>query len=167
LTRTPAGIHHVLTVRIDNSHSPSRPQDNVSYRAYVQLYTLTDAADASLRSAPGEDHPIFPPDYSNDTVPAGFALSDGWLFKDALGVYVMVWTWDSPWQGSAADPQTIYWQKQPGTSADAIKVTWLVDGKRFQASGTLSGDKVIHLSNSGVNLGHGQVSTVTFGGFGF
>src|SRR5262249_51802832 len=95
------------------------------------------------------------------TPTSGTALIDGWqsFAPDASRTArsTVVYTWDTPWSADASGRHQIYWQKQPGTANDAVKIVWKADGKTWTAGTDLSVDRVIGI-NSGngvaVNVGH-------------
>jgi len=67
---------------------------------------------------------------------------------------------DTPWDPAVA--KRIYWQKQASTMADAIKVTYVVNGKTYTATSDLGQDRVLQLSPTGLSIvagaaGHAQL----------
>ena len=73
--------------------------------------------------------------YPNPAPPPGTQVLDGWLPQLAChtGKGSAVFSYDTSWQSDGADGYSIYWQKQPGTVADAVDVTWSTGGHSYKA----------------------------------
>jgi Protein of unknown function (DUF4012) len=152
LTRIGATLHHQMTVDIlDNMPYAYRPSEY--YKAYIRLYV-------SDKSTASSDNLSFP-HYVNPAPPAGTRAVDGWILIHGYGHNrVVVFQWDTPWQPNGRADEQIYWQKQPGTTADSVDIVWHDgNGHTYKTSGDLSVDRVINLSPSGVSLEQGQVGT--------
>jgi len=91
-------------------------------------------------------------------------MAEGWLPRVAChgGKGQAVFTYDTQWQVDDQGGYTMYWQKQPGTLADAIDVTWNDgDGHTYTASGSLAQDRAITLLPTTVTLTPGQPAQAT------
>jgi len=138
-------LHHSLSVNYVNP-SPPGYQGGQSYRCYLRLYFSGTASGArSIGPVPNkaptdEPHP-------------GFGLLDGWFSMHGktsagAGTATMRFEWDTTWDGTSA--RQIYWQKQPGTLADRIKITFINGGKTYSASTDIGQDRVLVLSATGI-----------------
>jgi hypothetical protein len=150
LTRNGGLLHHQLTVDYVND-AICGSYDRTSYRADIRVYASdseTSASD-SLRSVK----------YANPPPPAGLGLVNGWLpdVPCGGGRGRAVFDYDTPWPTPDKGLDRIYWQKQPGTGADRINVTWNAGrGRTFTVSGRLGQDQLITVSPGGVSLTPGQ-----------
>ena len=75
-----------------------------------------------------------------------------------FGLYSVTVQWDTPLPAGAVS-HSIYWQKQAGTLNDAITITYKVGGKTFTAASDLSQDRVLTLSDSGVQVTDGSAGS--------
>jgi uncharacterized protein DUF4012 len=154
LTRNGATLHHKMTVDITDD-MPYEYRPNEFYRAYIRLYVSGDTGARSDNLARLR--------YSNPPPPAGTRVLDGWLQMHGYGHdMIVVFQWDTPWQPNGRDEQQIYWQKQPGTTADKLDVIWHDgNGHTYKVSGDLSQDRLITLTTRGVTLQDGQTGSAT------
>jgi hypothetical protein len=160
LTRRGDLLHHRVTIDLkDDMPFDYRPGEY--YSAYVRLYVSASATNTSNNLRPVR--------YPNPPAPAGTRMIDGWvpLFHgyghsariDPLTPSPPVLEYDTPWRPNGRGENQIYWQKQPGTGADAFTVKWNDgSGHFFTASGDLAKDRVITLSAKGVSLRAGQAA---------
>lgn len=164
LSRTASGVHHRVTVDLYD-RTPWNVATSRSYGAYVRFYVGKLAANLELSSAPGVYAPIRIIDPNPKDVPAGVRSAGGYLSIDMagqnVGHYQVVFQYDTPWSPSSQGVQSIYWQKQPGTAADAVHVTWSVGGRTYQARTDLSRDRLILLSSGGLAVKAAQAASVT------
>jgi Protein of unknown function (DUF4012) len=150
-------LRHAVTVQLVNSE-PSRYEGGNLYDCYLRLFV--PAAASAMRL----DY-LTPNRIADNTVPSGYKQFEGWFEirvnpSTRYGERTIRFWWDTPWDGSAAD-HVIYWQKQPGTSADKITVVWHSGGSAFSATGALDADKQIELTSGGVKLTSGQAGTAS------
>jgi hypothetical protein len=146
LTRVGSKLHHKVTIDLINNMPYSfRPREY--YRAYVRLYVSATASSIgdNLRNVV----------YANPAPPAGTRLIDGWvpLFHGYGHQAQAVFVYDTPWLGDARGESQIYWQKQPGTLNDKVKVVWHDGiGHAYSVVGDLSQDRVIIFSTGGLTF---------------
>ncbi|MHB8589549.1 MAG: DUF4012 domain-containing protein [Candidatus Dormibacteraceae bacterium] len=155
LTRSGATLHHKVTVTLtDDMPFYYRPHEY--YNAYLMLYVSDTASSARDNLRPAR--------YPNPAPPAGTRMIDGWvpLFHGYGHSAQAVFEYDTPWHADGRGEDQIYWQKQPGTVADKIDVTWNDGaGHTYTTSGDLAQDRVISLSTRGVALAAGQAAQAT------
>jgi hypothetical protein len=155
LTRAGSMIHHVVKVDIVNT-TVCGSEDRTSYRADFRLFVPDTATNLSnnLRAVR----------YANPAPPGGSQAADGWLadVNCGGGRGQATFTYDMPWAPNARGVQEIYWEKQPGTVADTIAITWNSGASRFYTTtSTLDRDRVISLSASGISVLPGQPARAT------
>jgi Protein of unknown function (DUF4012) len=157
LTRTQSGLHHELTedLSLDGRSAPAGYDP--SYNAY---YRLLVPGPATARRGVN----LTPDQYPYTNPPPGTAVIDGWqrLATDASRTArsTVVYTWDTLWSADASGQHHIYWQKQPGTANDPVKVIWKADGKTWTAGSDLGVDRVIAVGPAGVTIGIGHAAQV-------
>jgi hypothetical protein len=86
-------------------------------------------------------------------------MIDGWvpLFHGYGHSAEAVFSYDTPWTANGRGESQIYWQKQPGTSNDAITVRWSDgSGHTYTATSDLGQDRVITISTRGVSIAVGR-----------
>lgn len=155
LTRSGGILHHQITVSYVNS-TRCFSYARTSYKADARLLVSGDATSLSNNLRPVK--------YANPAPPAGLKMLDGWP-ADVLcngGRGTAVFKYDTPWAPDGGGVESIYWQKQPGTVADKINVTWNDgSGHPFKVAGNLTADRIISLSATGVSLTAGQPAQAT------
>jgi hypothetical protein len=149
-------LHHQVTVSMKNSTPAGLEGGNRAYRFYVRLYVPASATGLSVSGLKGDDYP-------NTDAPPGLKLMDGWWqinvdWRVGYGTFSMTFSYDTPWDGSPSN-HTIYWQKQPGTGADAIQIRWSHNGQTQSASGDLSVDRLVVLNPSQVRIEAVNIAT--------
>ncbi len=149
LTRNGGTLHHKVVVDlVNNTPYFVRPFD--FYRAYVSLYVSDKATGVSnnLRAIT----------FSSPAPPAGTRRLEGWMSIPGYGnTGQAVFQYDTPWPPAGAAAPQIYWQNQPGTIDDKVKIVWNDGaGHSFTASGTLGRDNVLTLGPNGVTMTPGQ-----------
>ncbi|HUY23755.1 MAG TPA: DUF4012 domain-containing protein [Candidatus Saccharimonadales bacterium] len=155
LTKNGNSLHHIVTVSITNA-TVCGSEARTSYRTNFRLFVASTASAVSdnLRAVK----------YPNRAPPAGTRAADGWL-PDVFcggGHGQAVFTYDTEWTPSARGVDQVYWQKQPGTIADRISVTWNAGaGQSYSTTGTLDQDRVINLTSTGVSITPGQPAQAT------
>lgn len=159
LTRTGSVLQHRLTVDLHDGAPADRVYDGPHYYAYLRITVPADATGVAVSSAPSDEYaPIQAPNRTTQVPPPGAQVAGGWIFvlvgPGLSGDYEATFTWDTPWQPAANGTALIYWQKQPGTLQDPVRVTWSADGGASSTTSTdLSSDRLITLSSHGVSVG--------------
>ena len=157
LTRTQSGLHHELTedLLLDGRSAPAGY--DVSYNGYYRLF-VPGAATTRRTSN------LTPGEYPYTNPPPGTAILDGWhrfvASPSRTARSTVAYRWDIPSSADASGQHQIYWQKQPGTANDVIKVVWNADGKTWTAGSDLSVDRVITVGPAGVTVGVGHAAQV-------
>jgi len=152
LTRSGNTLHHRVTIDVtDNMPYSYRPGEY--YSAYIRLYVSNNATNSgdNLRRVK----------YANPPAPAGTQMIDGWvpLIHGYGHSTRAVFNYDTPWVANGRGEAAIYWQKQPGTLADAVTVIWHDGiGHSYTVSGDLGQDRVINFSSRGVSIAAGQTA---------
>jgi hypothetical protein len=155
LTASGGVLHHNLVIDYKDATPPGFLGGR-TYRCYLRFYYPADAT--------GDSAPI----HSATTKPSGEKLDglkmlDGWFQINidphrGYGVYSVTMQWDTALPAGAIS-RSIYWQKQAGTISDAINVTYKVGGKTFSASSDLSQDRVLVLTDGGVQVTNGSAGS--------
>ncbi|HEV2954346.1 MAG TPA: hypothetical protein VG015_09660, partial [Candidatus Dormibacteraeota bacterium] len=175
ITLTQAGttLHHQVVVDLTNNN-PANATWGTNYDTYVRFYTEAGATNLKLSDGTAVGNqwwPLQPQDYPDKDVPAGFQIQDGYLQLDHLEApsnhYQLIFDYDTTYQPNAQGTYSIYWQKEPGTMADPIDITWQTGGQTYKASGDLSVDRSIVLSATTIQLGVGQTSNAQIPGVSF
>ena len=146
LTKTGNTLHHVVTVNLVNA-TVCGSEDRTSYRANFRLF-VADSASALTSD-------LRPVRYANPPPPASTLAADGWAADVSCGggTGSATFTYDTPWAPSPRGVDQIYWQKQPGTIADSIALTWNASaGHSYTTTGVLDQDRLIELSATGLTL---------------
>jgi len=154
LSALPGRIHHKLLVQLNNNTPATGVEGSSQYRCYVRFYVPATATEVRLGPIEADNSP-------NPDRPAGLAMADGWLWiHPELGnrTWTLTFEYDTP-SDPAQVQHTIYWQKQPGTEPDRLKVTWSFGGRSFTTSGQLSQDQVVTLTKNGVTVRGGEPAT--------
>lgn len=150
LSRSGGTLHHKVTIDItDNMPFNYRPMEY--YHAYIRLYVSANAS-ATSTNLRGVRYP-------NPGPPPGTKMIDGWvpLFHGYGHSAEAVFSYDTPWTANGRGESQIYWQKQPGTSNDAITVRWSDgSGHTYTATSDLGQDRVITISTRGVSIAVGR-----------
>jgi hypothetical protein len=151
LARSGNTLRHEVAVDLVNNE-PCGIETRTLYKSNIRLYIGADAFSMSDN--------LQPVAYSNPAPPAQTKLLDGWLFVNCGGGHAQgIFDYDTPWPAHDKAGVQIYWQKQPGTAADRVDVSWDPGiGGTFSAHGDLRQDRVIVLTNGGVTLDVGQSS---------
>jgi hypothetical protein len=155
LSKSGNTLHHVVIVDLINS-TVCGSEDRPSYRANFRLFVANPASPVldNMKAV------VFP----NPAPPAGTSAADGWVWDVNCGggQAQATFAYDTPWTANAKGLDQLYWQKQPGTLADRISVTWIDSlGRSYTASGVLDQDRVINLSPGAVSLGAGHPAQAT------
>lgn len=147
LTQEGGTLRHHVVVDLRDSMPAGRYEGGTYYRFYVRFYCPEGASNVSIGGT-------FAPKRATDEKQPGLRILDGW---QQINVPVAVghgdgrltFDYTTPIAGSEHD---LYWQKQPGTGADRVKVTWVRDGHTSTATGDLDVDRIIHMTPGGVTL---------------
>jgi Protein of unknown function (DUF4012) len=155
LTAADGILHH----RLDITYKDATPPGFLGgrhYRCYVRFYYPANATNDSA------------PIHASMTTPSGEKLDgvkmlDGWFQINidprlGYGPYSVTLQWDTPLTAGAVG-HSIYWQKQAGTLNDAITVTYTVGGRTFTAASDLSQDRVLALTDAGVQVTNGSAGS--------
>jgi len=144
LTERNGVLHHELTISYVNT-TPRGYLGGQTYSCYVRMYY-------PALGTGGQAHLPNPPRIPNTEKHDGFKMLDGWftihVLKGGRGVARIGFLWDTKWDGSST--RTIYWQKQTGSTADPIKITYVANGRTFTTSTNLAQDRVLVLSGTGI-----------------
>jgi Protein of unknown function (DUF4012) len=150
LSRSGNTLHHQVTIDLtDNMPFSYRPGEY--YSAYLRLYVSGNASSTNDNLRPAK--------YPNPPPPTGTKMIDGWvpLFHGYGHSARAVFSYDTPWTANGRGEGQIYWQKEPGTTNDAVTVNWNDgSGHSYTVSGDLGQDRVIAFSPRGVSLSAGQ-----------
>jgi len=140
---------------LDRSSAPAGY--DVSYNGYYRLFVPGAATGRRASNITPDSYP-----YTNP--PPGTAVIDGWNLFAAGATrtarHAVVYTWDTQWSADPSGQHQIYWQKQPGTANDAVKVVWKADGRTWTAGSDLSVDRVIAVGPAGVMIAVGHAAQV-------
>ncbi len=149
VSQTPSALHHQVSVTLMHNTPPNQDEigGNRSYDVYVRAYVPQDATNLV-------QHGLGPPDHEDQETPPGLQVIDGWVdvgvsAPDQLNRQI-IFDYDTPVPASGTG---LVWQKQPGTGADQIHLTWKpLGGRSFQVDGHLAEDQLVHLSPDGLQL---------------
>jgi Protein of unknown function (DUF4012) len=155
LTAAGGVLHHQLDITYKDATPPGFLGGR-HYRCYLRFYYPANATNDST------------PIHTSATKPSGEKLDgvkmlDGWFQinvdpRVGFGLYSVTVQWDTPLPAGAVN-HSIYWQKQAGTLNDAITVTYKVGGKTFTAASDLTQDRVLTLTDSGVQVTDGSAGS--------
>jgi hypothetical protein len=154
LTLAGGQLHHKLVISF-NDKTPSRGvEGSTQYRCYVRFYLPTNASNVRLG-------PTTTGAYPNDEKPAGLKMVDGWFWiHPELGkpTWTLTLEYDTRWDPTQ-NQHAIYWQKQPGTGPDPLRVTWSPAANALGANGKLTQDQVVVVRQTAVLLQPGLPAT--------
>jgi Protein of unknown function (DUF4012) len=150
LSRSGPVLHHLLTVDLHDRAPADKPFIGPHYYAYLRLTVPAGATSVTVSSAPsGEYEPIQAPGRRTQLPPAGAQVAGGWIFVDVgqelSGRYRATFEWDTAWAPGPDGSVELYWQKQPGTVHDAVRVIWASAAGTVSATGDLTTDLVVTL----------------------
>lgn len=160
LTRSGGLLHHELTedLTLDLSRAPAGY--DVPYSAYFRLLVPAGATGTGVSGIAADGQPYV-------TLPAGVGLIGGSrVLVPASGSrradLQVRYTWDTPWTQDASGAHRVYWQKQPGTAYDPVRVTWSTDRKGpAAATSDLGGDRLVTVTGAGgLTVAQGQGAQV-------
>jgi Protein of unknown function (DUF4012) len=144
--------HHVVVDLIDAA--PANAAYGSDYFCLARFYTGADATATKLASAPSREYKPLGPLKVSD-VPAGLAVKAGWFYVNKTGGltgrYELVFDYDTAW-AAANGPHTMYWQKQPGTLADAFTIVYKDGASSWKGTGNLTQDVQVDLSSGGITV---------------
>ncbi len=155
LTRSDSVLHHRLTIDYTNNY-PAYVGSFLTYIATSRLLLGSNAVALSDNLRPAR--------YPYPSPPAGTKAMSGWLpiIYCCGGRGQAVFTYDTPWPANDTSGLGIYWQKQPGTEADSVTVTWNYgNGQTYRASGNLAQDMLVTLLPNTVTLTSGRAAQAT------
>jgi len=150
LTHTGSLLHHRLTVTLHDGAPADRPYDGPHYYAYLRITVPAAATRVTVSSTRSAEYaPIQAPARRTQVPPPGAQVAGGWIFvlvgEGLSGNYQATFTWDTPWTPAADGSASLYWEKQPGTVHDAVRVTWADGDSSTSATSDLSQDRVVTL----------------------
>jgi hypothetical protein len=159
LTASGSTLHHHLVVHLTNPTPP--PYEN-RYQAYVRIYTASSAKDLKFGSLETVTAP--------SAYGSGTSFEGGWLDMtpepNGVGRHDITFDYDTAWPGTTRE-YTIYWQKQPGSTNDRVKVTWNTGQATFRVSAVLGSDMTVRVTPDGVSLNPAQPALVSIPSVGF
>jgi hypothetical protein len=155
LTAENGKLQHKLVIDLKNA-MPDGYNGGRHYTCYIRFYYPASAVSGSINGVTPDPRPT-------DERPNGMKLLDGWFQIDindlkvgyATHQVVIQYTTDL---SDLARGHDIYWQKQSGTLSDAINVNFVLNGKTFRMSSDLSQDRLIVLSDKGLEIRPGKRS---------
>jgi hypothetical protein len=147
LTKQGNVVHHkVLDQLVEDLNAPVVPDYDQIYRAYCRLYIPADATNAKVTD-------VKPPYLSNDQLMPNTQQLEGWIQitpKNKKGSYTVTYQYDTPWKPDASGNELLFVQKQAGTNADAINVTFVDGARTLKGSGKLLTDQEVRYGDGGV-----------------
>lgn len=161
LTTSGDQLVHKVTVDLKDSE-PGGYEGSRQYGAYVRVYVPSDATNVSIGD-------VFPDKFASTEQPTGLQMRDGWVYiainpELGYGTWTYTFQYDTPYDGST---QRLYWQKQPGTQSDAIDLSWSIGGQTHAATSTLTQDKVVTLTLTGLTVSNGHSAAAELPSLGF
>jgi uncharacterized protein DUF4012 len=154
LTKRGNLLHHDVFVDLIND-TPYMYRPNDYYKAYIRLFVSTNATGAQDNLSQGR--------YGNPNPPSGTVQLTGWTLMPGYGNrYRAHFEYDTPWLAIWQGKHFIYWQKQPGTTNDAVNVTWNDGGGHsYTAASALNQDLIMTLAPDRVTLTPAQPAAAT------
>jgi hypothetical protein len=155
LTHAGSLLHHRLTVTLHDGAPADRPYDGPHYYAYLRITVPADATHVTVSSTRSAEYaPIQAPARRTQVPPPAAQVAGGWIFvlvgQGLSGNYQASFAWDTPWTPASNGSASLYWEKQPGTVHDAVRVTWTDGGAGTSATSDLSQDRVVTLGPKNV-----------------
>jgi Protein of unknown function (DUF4012) len=157
LSRSDSALVHRLTVDLRDAAPADRPYIGPHYYAYVRATLPASATGVTVASADSSEYPpIQPPPRRSQEPPPGAQVAGGWIFIDVgeglSGRHQVTFQWETPWSPEPDGSAALYWQKQAGTVADDIEITWSSGGGTYSAIGDLSEDRLLRLWDGGLRI---------------
>jgi hypothetical protein len=159
LARRGAILHHRLTIDLHDGAPADKPFIGPHYYAYVRITVPANATHVTVASARSPDYePIQAPARRTQAVPPGAQVAGGWIFvlvgEGLSGNYQVTFDWDTPWTPGPDGSATMYWQKQPGTVHDVLRVTWTpAPGEASSGvAADLGEDRLVTVGRRGVSV---------------
>lgn len=143
---------HRVAIQLVN-RTPPGYEGGRGYNFYLRFYLPAGASQATISGLFADR---FPPDEN----PGGMKLLDGWYLVDitdlrtASATHEVVVQYTTP-VADLATGHSVYWRKQAGTGADAVKITFQSGANSHSASSDLSRDRVLIVSESGLQVKEG------------
>jgi len=148
-------LRHHLVVNLTNS-TPFGYLGGRNYSGYLRFYYPGSASGMTTGG-------LLTNKYPNDEKPTGLRLADGWFFLEldnfktgatASGHYTVDYVTAA---GDLAQGHSIYWQKQAGTLADKIHITFKDGAKTYTADTDLGQDRILKLTPQGLSVQPGNL----------
>lgn len=143
LTRRGNVLHHQVMVTVtDNMPYTYRP--NEFYKAYFRLILPANTS--------GARDDLTRLRWPDPSPPPGMQQLAGWIQIHGYGHSAWVtFSYDTPWTPDDRGRHEIYWQKQPGSSNDMVRITFVdTVGHSYATAAELSTDLLITMQPSGV-----------------
>ena len=156
LTVRGATLHHKIVIKQTN-RTPDGYLGGRHYTGYIRFYYPAAATGGKIENAGSpvpSDEPVPGFQVLTGQVQIGVDLASG----EGIQVVTIEYDTKAPRIGTV---YSIYWQKQPGTNADQVGITYLRDGRTFAASTDLTQDRVLKLSATGISVVPGVTGTVS------
>jgi hypothetical protein len=155
LSRAGSTLHHQVVIDLVDRAPPEKAEIGPHYYSYLRLYVPAAASGLSIRSAASAEYAaVRRPGRQGQVPPPGSQVVGGWIFVlvggGLDGRYEVTFSYDTPWAPGPDQAHTIYWQKQPGTTRDRVELSLSTGSRTFTASGDLSADRLVKLSDGGV-----------------
>jgi hypothetical protein len=142
-------LHHKLTITLTDK-APDGYEGGRHYTAYVRLYTPANATDVKVTG-------LGPTGFPADESPKDLRVMDGQV-QITIPPFPSTKTVTFEYTTDVHDLSSgheIYWQKQAGTLNDPVKVTYHVNGRTYTANGDLNFDRLLLLTEQGVQIKQG------------
>jgi hypothetical protein len=150
-------LRHKLVIHLKN-----RIEDGYlggrHYSYYLRFYCPAPATEVKVT---GLARYTDPSPFATDEKPNGLKLIDGWNYlpitdlKLGYATQDVIIEYNTDFKNLAGGHE-IYWQKQPGTLSDPVKVTYQVGGRTHTAGTDLKQDRVLVLRDNGITVQAGS-----------
>jgi len=155
LTRDGNTLQHKVVVQLDeNLNAPVVPDYPQIYRAYCRFFIPADARNGTVAG-------VKAPDRKSDEQTPGYQMLEGWIQitpQGKTGSYTLTYQYDTPWKPDAHGSEQLFWQKQAGTNADQLNVSFVSGGRTLKASGTLTTDQIVKFGDAGLTVAANQAA---------
>ena len=148
-------LHHHLVINLKNA-TPDGYSGGRQYTCYLRYYYPASATDAVTQHLTADRYP-------SDEKPSGLKLADGWLNVEITSLQLGFATYQVAIDyttdlGDLAGGHQIYWQKQAGTPADKIHVTFQSGGKTYATDSDLGRDRLLTLTPAGLQVAAANIA---------
>jgi len=144
-------LTHHLVIDLKDS-MPDGYAGGRQYRCELRFYYPANATDVRMAGTSGPGLPV------DEVPPAGLKVLTGWFqinvdLKSGFGTQQVVIDWTTP---ATAGAHRIYWEKQAGTLADALSVSWASGGQVRTATTDLQSDRLLTFDNGKLTVAAGK-----------